>query len=100
MAEVIVFECEVTRTWRDGTIQQVRSRTEITTETLAFVEYHYQGDTPRLAVRGKLERLDATRVTFADSPGMTSYIDRTTGETYWRDERRGVEDRGTCKEVS
>ena len=67
---------------------------------MGFAEYHQIGDKMRLVGRGTLEKLEPTKITFSDDATMLYYIDRETGDEYWRDTRRGAEGHGICKEVS
>ena len=100
-AELIVFECNITQTWKDGTNLEVKSRIEINQETMEFEEFHNYGSKESLlADRGKIERIEPTRVTIRDSPDTSNYIDRTTGEVHskWREGQ--FEESGICKEVN
>ena len=98
-AEVLVFTCTMSQTWKDCTALPAKARIEITPETLGYVEYHEVGGKLQLAGRGTLERLEPTRVTISDDAENVGYIDRTTGEEYWKDRRRGAEEHGVCTEV-
>jgi hypothetical protein len=100
-AELLVFECNVTKTWKDGTNLEVKSRIEINQQTMQFVEFHdYGGKKSLLGDRGKVERVEPARVTMRDGPDTKHYIDRTTGEVHakWRDGQ--FEENGICKEVN
>jgi hypothetical protein len=98
-ADMIVFNCASTRTWMDGAAKEVKTRIEIATDTLAYFVYRDYDSKPRFGGRGTLVELGAARVTFFDSPGMVGYIDRTSGETYWRDQQHETEQHGTCDQI-
>jgi hypothetical protein len=100
-AEILVLRCTEHVTFADGSSVDYDSRVEITPETLGYVAYHSNsGGAERLAGRGTLQKLEPDKVTFRDSPGKVGWINRTTGEAYFKDMRTGEEGRGTCKESS
>ena len=83
---MLVFTCTTTQTWKDGTTLKTNARIEITPKTLGYVEYHDYGGKLELVGQGMLEKLEPSKVTFSDDAVKLSYIDRTTGEEYWKDQ--------------
>ena len=100
LAKMLAITCTGTQTWKDGTALKTNERFEITPETLGYLEYHQMGDKMMLVDQGTLEKLEPAKITFSDDATKLYYIDRTTGEEYWRDQRRGAEAHGLCKEAT
>ncbi len=94
-----MFECVATETFSDGTSTTYTSRLEILPQTLDYTEYHSHGGKPQLASRGKVLKVEPSRITLFDDPGMDGYIDRVNNTDYWKDKKRGTEEHGICKQV-
>jgi hypothetical protein len=97
LAETLNLECKVTWTKPTGQSRQAKRKLEIDTGAKQVKTYDDLGKGYKLASTHAIGQVSPDKIDLDDSPSKTSYVNRKTGQYYFKNAKNGYVIKGPCR---